>query len=141
MIVLDTNVISELWRIAPSPDVLAWMDAQAVETLYLSTITVAELRYGLAVMPEGKRRTIYRHRLETEVLPTFAGRILTFDLDATQTYADLMARAKAEGKAISKPDGYIAAIAASRNFAVATRDTRPFVAAGLTVINPWDAAR
>ncbi|MBQ7627241.1 MAG: type II toxin-antitoxin system VapC family toxin [Rhodocyclaceae bacterium] len=141
MIVLDTNVISELWRIAPSPVVLAWMDAQAIETLYLSAITVAELRYGLAVMPAGKRRTIYRERLEKEVFPAFAGRVLPFGLEATQAYADLMAQAKTKGKAIGKADGYIAAIAASRNFAVATRDTRPFEAAGLTVINPWDAAR
>lgn len=59
MIVLDTNVISELWKITPDPNVLSWIDAQMIETLYLSIITVAELRFGLAAMPEGKRRTIY----------------------------------------------------------------------------------
>lgn len=64
MIILDTNVISELWRIEPNPNVLAWIDAQNVETLFLSAITVAELRYGLATMPEGKRRLIYEKRLE-----------------------------------------------------------------------------
>lgn len=140
MIVLDTNVISELWKVEPNPNVLAWIDAQAVETLYLSAITVAELRYGLAAMPEGKRRTIYQERLEQEVLPTFSGRVLAFDLDTSRTYADLMARARAEGKAIGKADGYIAATAAAHSLIVATRDTSPFEAGGLEVINPWEAS-
>ena len=137
MIVLDTNVISELWKIEPYPNVLAWIDAQAVETLYLSAITVAELRYGLATMPEGKRRTIYQDRLEGEVLPAFTARVLPFDLDASRAYAELMARARAGGRAIDRADGYIAATAVARSFAVATRDTGPFEAAGLKVINPW----
>ena len=137
MILLDTNVISELWKIAPDSNVLSWMDAQAVETLYLPVITVAELRFGLATMPEGKRRAIFWDRLEKEVLPAFLGRILAFDLDASRAYADLMARAQAAGRAISKADGYIAATAAVRGFSVATRDTSPFEDAGLTVINPW----
>lgn len=139
MIVIDTNVISELWKIEPNPNVQAWIDAQAVETLYLSAITVAELRYGLATMPAGKRRTIYRDRLEGEVLPAFTARVLPFDLDASRAYADLMARARTEGKAIGKADGYIAAIANVRAFTVATRDGAPFQAAGINVINPWEA--
>ncbi|MBZ9739773.1 MULTISPECIES: type II toxin-antitoxin system VapC family toxin [unclassified Mesorhizobium] len=140
MIVLDTNVISELWKLAPDSNVRTWVDAQAVETLYLSTITVAELRFGLAAMPEGKRRTIYQKRLEAEVLPAFAGRVLAFDLDASQAYADLMTRARLAGKAVGKADGYIAATAAVGGYMVATRDTSPFAAAGLNVINPWDPA-
>ena len=139
MIVLDTNVISELWTVEPNPNVLAWIDAQAVETLYLSAVTVAELRYGLAAMPEGKRRTIYQERLEQEVLPTFAGRVLAFDLGTSRTYAELMARARAGGKAIGKADGYIAATATAHGLIVATRDTSPFEAGGLEVINPWEA--
>ena len=71
MILIDTNVISELWKLVPAPSVLVWIDAQIVETLYLSAITVAELRYGLASMPEGKRRSIYQDRLEREVLHAF----------------------------------------------------------------------
>lgn len=138
MIVIDTNVISELWKIVPNPNVLAWIDGQAVETLYLSAITVAELRYGLAMMPEGKRRTIYQDRLANEVLPAFAGRVLPFDLDASQAYANLMVRAKTQGQAISMADGYIAAIANARGFTVVTRDVAPFQAAGLNVINPWE---
>lgn len=139
MILIDTNVISELWKAEPDPAVLAWTDAQAVETLYLSAVTVAELRFGLASMPEGKRRSIYHDRLEREVLPAFTGRVLPFDLDASKAYASLMARAKAEGKAIGMADGYIAATAAARAMMVATRDVAPFQAAGINVINPWQA--
>lgn len=138
MIVLDTNVISELWKPTPEPDVLAWIDAQLVESLYLSAITVAEVRYGIAAMPDGKRRTLYHNRFERDVLPAFKSRVLAFDLDTSQHYAELMASARAAGRAISRADGYIAATAASRGFAVATRDTSPFQAAGLNVINPWE---
>lgn len=139
MILIDTNVISELWKVEPDSNVLAWIDAQAIETLHLSVITVAELRYGLATMPEGKRRTIYQERLEREVLPAFASRVLAFDLDTSKTYAQLMARARAEGRAIAQADGYIAATAAAHGLIVVTRDTSPFEAAGLGVINPWKA--
>lgn len=139
MIVLDTNVISELWRLEPNANVLAWIDAQPIETLCLSAITVAELRYGIAAMPEGKRRTIYQQRLENEVLPNFFGRVLAFDLDTSKAYAELMARARVEGKAIAKADGYIAATAAAHRLTVATRDTGPFQAGGIEVINPWEA--
>ncbi|MCA1371507.1 Toxin FitB [Ensifer psoraleae] len=140
MIVLDTNVISELWKAEPDRTVLAWIDAQMIETLYLSAITVAELRFGLAAMPAGKRRTVFQNRLEGEVLPALAGRVLPFDLDASRSYADLMARAKTSGKAIGKADGYIAATAVAHGFIVATRDTSPFEAAGLDIINPWEPA-
>jgi len=138
MIVVDTNVISELWKVSPAPSVLAWMDSQMVETLYLSSITVAELRFGVAAMPDGKRRTIYQERLERDVLGAFAGRVLSFGLNEAQVYAEVMASAKAAGKAIGKAHGYIAATAAARGFAVVTRDTSLFLAAGLTVINPWE---
>jgi predicted nucleic acid-binding protein len=137
MILLDTNVISELWKITPDTHVMAWINAQPVETLSLSAITVAELRFGMAAMPTGKRRTIHLDRLEREVLPAFAGRVLPFDLDTSQAYASLMSSAKTAGKAISKEDGYIAATAFARGLIVATRDVSPFEAAGLNVINPW----
>jgi predicted nucleic acid-binding protein len=138
MILLDTNVVSEPLRAQPDPKVLDWLDAQAIETLYLSSITVAELRFGIAVLPEGKRRDTLQTSLEQRVLPLFAGRILAFDLAAAQTYADLRARARACGQAIATADGYIAAIAAVNGFTIATRDSSPFEAAGLSVINPWD---
>ena len=137
MILIDTNVISELWRAEPNPDVLAWIDAQTVETLYLSAITVAELRFELATMPKGKRRTIYQERLEKDVLPIFTDCVLPFDLDDSQAYAELMARTRTGGKAIGKADGYIAATAIVYGLMVATRDIGLFEAAGLNIINPW----
>jgi predicted nucleic acid-binding protein len=138
MIVVDTNVISELWKITSNSNVRAWLNSQAVETLYLSAITVAELRLGIAVMPTGKRRARYQERLEKGLLPAFLGRVLAFDLDTSRVYAELVARARAAGRAINKEDGYIAATATVRGFSVATRDTSPFEAAGLSVINPWE---
>lgn len=137
MILLDTNVISEPWKPAPDEAVIARLDAQAIETLFLSAITIAELRFGIAAMPPGKRQTILRDRLEGEVLPHFSERILSFDLAASQFYSELMARARVSGKAIGMADGYIAATAAANCLAIATRDTSPFEAAALNVINPW----
>ena len=139
MILLDTNVVSEPLRPAPDHRVVAWIDAQALETLFLSAITVAELRAGVALLPAGKRRAGLQESLETRVLPLFAGRVLPFDLGCTQAYAELRAKARAAGLAITSADGYIAAIAAANGLVVATRDTVPFEAAGAAVINPWQA--
>lgn len=137
MILLDTNVISELWRSEPNANVLSWLDEQLLETLYLSAVTVAELRLGLAIMPEGKRRQTFIDRLEREVLPLFGQRVLPFDVASSHAYAVLMAQARANGQAVGVADGYIAAIAHSRALSVASRDVAPFQAAGLHVINPW----
>lgn len=137
MILLDTNVVSEPLRPAPDPRVAAWIDAQPLETLFLSAITVAELRAGVALLPAGKRRSGLQESLETRVLPLFAGRVLAFDLGCTQAYATLVAKARASGLAIASADGYIAAVAVAHGLAVATRDTGPFEAAGAAVINPW----
>jgi len=137
MILLDTNVISEPWKPVPDTAVLIWLDAQAIETLFISAISIAELRFGIASMPSGKRRTILHDRLEGEVLPHFGGRILSFNLGTSRFYAELMAGGRVAGKAIGKADGYIAATAAENDLAVATRDTSPFEVAGLKVINPW----
>ena len=130
-------MVSEPLRPAPDNRVVAWIDAQALETLFLSAITVAELRAVVALLPAGKRRAGLQESLETRVLPLFAGRVLPFDLGCTQAYAELMAKARASGFAIASADGYIAAIAAANGLAVATRDTGPFEAAGAAVINPW----
>ena len=129
MILLDTNLMSEPPRQTPEPRVIEWIDAQAMETLFLSAITVAELRAGVSLLPAGKRRVGLQENLEKRVLP--------FDLACTQAYAALMAKARGAGLAVATADGYIAAIAAANGFAVATRDTSPFEAAGVTVINPW----
>lgn len=137
MILLDTNVMSEPLRQAPEQRVIDWIDAQAMETLFLSAITVAELRAGVALLPAGKRRAGLQENLEKRVLPLFAGRVLPFDLACTHAYATLMSKARSAGLAVATADGYIAAIAAANGFAVATRDTSPFETAGVTVINPW----
>ena len=138
MILLDTNVISEPLRRYPEARVINWIDAQSLETLYLSAITVAELRFGVANLPVGKRRDELQTSLENQILPLFAGRVCPFDMDCTTAYAELMAKAKSAGLAIAAADGYIAAIAATNRFSIATRDVSPFQAAGVNVINPWD---
>jgi len=133
-------VMSEPLRRVPELRVIEWIDAQAMETLFLSAITVAELRAGVALLPAGKRRAGLQENLEKRVLPLFAGRVLPFDLACTQAYAALMANARSAGLAVATANGCIAAIAAANGFTVATRDTSPFEAAGVTVINPWAQA-
>lgn len=138
MILLDTNVVSEPLKLKGDLGVLTWIDAQNIETLYLSTISLAELRFGIAALAPGKRRDTLQDSLEQLILPLFAGRILPFDAAASEAYAALRSRARARGKAIAPADGYIAATASSHGLIVATRDTGPFEAAGLSVINPWN---
>ena len=138
MIMLDTNVISESLRPTPESNVLDWIDTQAIETLYLSAITVAELRFGAALLPTGKRKAKLQNSLENKLLPLFADRVLPFDIAVTEAYAEVMSQARIAGKAISTADGYIAATAAANNMIIASRDTSPFIAAGLDVVNPWD---
>jgi predicted nucleic acid-binding protein len=139
MILLDTNVISEAMKPEPHPAVRRCLDEQAAETLFLSTVTVAELMFGVAVLPAGRRKDKLAAAVDG-VLGLFADRILPFDTAAAHRYADLAVTARAAGTGFPTPDGYIAAIAASRGFAVASRDTGAFAAAGLTVIDPWTAA-
>ena len=139
MILVDTNVVSEPLRPVPEPRVAEWLDAQALETLYLSVISVAELRLGVLSLPVGHRRDRLHEDLERQVLPMFAGRILAFDLAASQAYAELMTKARTAGRPISVSDGYIAATAAANAMMVATRDTATFEAAGLNTVDPWVA--
>lgn len=138
MILLDTNVVSEAMKPEPDDAVRAWLDDQAAETLYLSSVTVAELMFGIGALPGGKRKDRLAEALEG-VMELFADRILPFDTGAARRYADLAVRARKAGKGFPTPDGYIAAIAAARDFVVATRDTSAFDAAGLQVIDPWTA--
>lgn len=140
MIILDTNLISEPLRPDPEPRVVAWIDAQPPETLYLTAISAAELRAGVALLPAGKRRSILQDSLEQTILPLFTGRVLPFDLDCTSAYARLLAKTRKTGQAIATADAFIAAIAQTHGFAIATRDVAPFQNAGLTVVNPWDPA-
>lgn len=136
MILLDTNVVSEAMTREPHPSLRDWLDAQAAETLFLSSITVAELLFGIGALPAGKRKDALAAALDA-VLDLFAARILPFDTSAARRYADLAVRARAAGKGFPTPDGYLAAIAAAHGLAVASRDTSAFTAAGLTVIDPW----
>ena len=136
MIVLDTNVVSEAMKPEPNADLRAWLNDQAAETLYLSSVTLAELLFGIRALPAGKRKNLLDRALN-ELLELFEDRILPFDTVAARQYADLAVMAKNGGRGFPTPDGYIAAVAASRGFMVASRDTSPFEAAGLTVINPW----
>lgn len=139
MIVLDTNVVSEAMKPEPDASVRAWLNAQAAETLYLSSVTLAELLYGIAALPTGKRKTMLARALDG-LLELFGDRVLPFDIDAARHYAELAVTARGGGRGFPTPDGYIAAIAASRGFIVASRDTAPYAADGLTVINPWTTA-
>jgi predicted nucleic acid-binding protein len=120
MILLDTKVVSEPLRPGPEARVIEWLDAQPLETLYLSTMSVAELRAGVALLPTGRRQAALHENLEKRVLPMFVGRVLPFDLACTSAYA------------------CIAAVAFANGFTVATRDPSLFQAAGLTVIDPWE---
>ena len=137
MILVDTNVISEPLRREPSAAVIEWLDAQNVETLFLAAISLAEMRFGVAALPEGKRRDWLHQSIEQRVVPLFHGRILPFDDAASKAYASLRAKARATGNAMASADGFIAATAAANGLIVATRDVAPFEAAGLRVIDPW----
>ena len=136
MIVLDTNVVSEAMKPEPAPAVRDWLDEQAAETLYLSSVTVAELLFGIGALPDGRRKQNLATTLDG-LLGLFDGRILPFDTDAARRYADLAVAARNAGRGFPTPDGYIAAIAVARGFMVATRDTSAFKAAGIPTIDPW----
>lgn len=139
MIVLDTNVVSEAMKPEPHPAVRAWLNNQVAETLYLSSVTLAELLFGIAALPAGRRRDALAETLDG-LLKLFGDRVLPFDTDAARHYAELAMTAKNGGRGFPTPDGYIAAIAAARRFIVATRDTSPYEAAGVCVINPWEVS-
>jgi predicted nucleic acid-binding protein len=138
MIVLDTNVVSEPLKSNGNPAVEAWLDAQAADTLYLTATSLAELLVGVELLPRGKRKSGLDAALTELLGRLFGPRILPFDRAAAGMYATLTGRARTAGRAISVADGQIAAIAAVRGFAVATRDLNPFIAAGLPVIDPWE---
>ena len=137
MILIDTIVVSEPLRPRGDPRVAAWLDRQGPESLYISTISVAEVLFGVATLPAGQRRARLAEAFENEVARLFAGRVLSFDLSAARTCAAVMAAARACGFAIGVADGQIAAIAAANALSVATRDEAPFKAAGVETVNPW----
>jgi len=119
------------------PVVREWLDRQVAETLYLTTTSLSELLLGIENLPNGRRKSGLSDALNDLLARLFGSRILVFDREAAIAYAPLIARARANGRAVSVADGQIAAIAAVRGFTVATRDTSPFAAMGIALINPW----
>jgi len=139
MILLDTNVLAELMRAKPAPEVVAWIDAQPTSQLYISAITVAEILYGIARMADGKRKQSLLALATLMFDEDFAGRILSFDADAAIHYAGLAAESEAKGTVVDMADCQIAAIAALHAAQVATRNVRHFDYLGVAIVNPWQA--
>lgn len=137
MIILDTNVVSEPLKPAPDAAVLAWLDAQSPATLCLTGITLAELLAGVSALPAGRRRNKLAQALTEQVLPLFESRVLAFDVQAAHAFARVQAGAQAAGNPIGFADAAIAAIAAARGFALATRNVRDFKGTGVQIIDPW----
>ncbi|MCK1732407.1 type II toxin-antitoxin system VapC family toxin [Bradyrhizobium sp. 138] len=137
MIVLDTNVISEFMRPAPSAAVERWMSAVPAASIFISSITEAELRYGLALLPASRRQRQLIAQAEAMLAEDFAGRILPFDSSAAAAYARIAAARRLAGRPISQSDAQIAAIAVSRGASLATRNVGDFVDCGINVIDPW----
>jgi predicted nucleic acid-binding protein len=137
VIVLDTNVLSEALKPLPSRVVLDWLAAQEPSAVFTTTITLAEVLYGLESLPRGKRRMLLLTAVEKMFAEEFEGRILPFDEDAARAFAGIVAARNGAGRPISQFDAMIAAIASSHRAAVATRNTADFQHCGINVINPW----
>ena len=140
MVMIDTNIVSELMRAEPSAEVLSWMDEQTPRELFVTAVTEAEVRTGIALLPEGRRRRGLAEACERAFGSLFAGRVLPFDSDAARTYSEIAAARRVLGRPVSHADCQIAAIARSRGMAVATRNVRDFEDMGIDIFNPWDAA-
>ena len=140
MVVLDTNVVSELMRVTPSAEVLVWMDELPPRELFVTAVTEAEVRTGIAILPAGARRRGLADAAERTLGGLFAGRVLPFDSGAARAYADIAAASRDAGRPISQSDCQIAGIARSRGMAVATRNVRDFSDTGVEVIDPWASA-
>ena len=138
MIILDTNVISETMRGAGAQEVRRWLDAQSPQTLYLTATVLSELLVGVELISDGRRKQGLAGVLHEFVEAKIENRVLSFDDVAARAYASTVIRARTLGYSMPVADGQIAAVAAVHGFAVATRDTQPFEAAGVEVLNPWE---
>ena len=138
MILLDTNVVSELIRPHPDPKVEAWLAGQYSANVFLSVISEAELRYGVAILPAGIRRDRLAAEIEGMLREDFAGRILNFDSESARAYAAIAADRRAAGLPIHHADCQIAATARARGAKIATRNVNDFHGCGVDVINPWE---
>ena len=138
MILLDTNVLSELMRSSPEPRVEQWLAAQPDASVFISAIAEAELRYGVALLPSGRRKNALMAEVDGMLEEDFSGRILPFDSLAARAFAIIASERRQKGKPISQADAQIAAIALSRGAKVATRNITDFDDCGVEVINPWE---
>jgi predicted nucleic acid-binding protein len=137
MIVLDTNVVSELMKTSPSQQVMDWRKAHPVVELFITTITQAEILLGIEVLPKGKRRAALEHAADAMFSDDFDAHILPFDTAAAREFARIAAARRKLGRPISHADAQIAAIARAHGAAVATRNAGDFEHCGITVLNPW----
>ncbi|MFO1278712.1 MAG: type II toxin-antitoxin system VapC family toxin [Burkholderiaceae bacterium] len=137
MIILDTNVLSALMQLQPDPQVVAWLDRQAAESIWLSTITVFEARYGLALLADGQRKTLLQERLDGLLQDDLQNRVLPFDASAAAQAATLAAERKQRGRPVDMRDTFIAGIALARRASIATRNTRHFDDLTVPLLNPW----
>jgi len=137
MIVLDTNVISELMRRTPTAAVVRWVDARPIGRLYTTAITQAEIFHGILLLPRGKRRDAIGVAATQMFEADFVGRVLPFAGDAARAYADIAASRRRSGRPISAFDAQIAAIARSTGAQLATRNVDDFADCGIDVVDPW----
>ena len=137
MILLDTNVISELMRTEPAQIVLNWFGQHDAADLFISAVTEAELRTGVAILPEGQRHDRLQLAIDAMIDQDFQARVLPFDSAAAKAYAEIAARRRAAGRPIAEADCQIAAIARAKNAPVATRNVKDFDGCGIRLINPW----
>jgi len=141
MMILDTNVLSEAFRPSPSESVMRWIGAQEPLSVFTTTITQAEVLYGIEMLPAGKKRTRLLAAVEKVLAEEFHGRILPFDEDAARIFPKIVAGRDALGRPISQFDAIIAAIARSRRAVLVTRNTSDFDHCGIRIINPWTASK
>ena len=140
MIILDTNVVSELMRPSPATSVVNWVTRQATQRLYVTAVSQAELLYGVEILPSGRHRENLTIQIEEMLRKDYAGRILPFDSPAARSYVTMSAARRAAGRPISQADCQIAAIAYSVGAPLATRNVRDFEGCGIRLINPWAAS-
>ena len=138
MIVIDTNVISEVMRPDPDARVMAWLRSQQIGDLATTSVTVAEIRYALARLSQSRRRAEREAKFEAFLARGFYGRVYSFDVEAADVYGEIIAARDRAGRPLEGFDGLIAAIALVRGHAIATRDVTDFQGCGVSVINPWD---
>jgi len=138
MIILDTNVVSNFMQKTPNLQVCMWLDAQPIHSLYLPSVVISEIYFGLGLLANGKKRTQLTQSFEQFVARGFAGNILDFDKDAAKSYGIIRSLRQQQGKPMSTCDAQIAAIAQVHHFAIATRNIKDFDSCGIVLINPFN---